>query len=211
MRLTKIIFPKTQVRLEDDTLTFVIGNIKMRNKPGIVYYKFYGYNIAGKEIFQFESKKEIIGTTYTSLYAPIPDPENPDAEKPYTFQVDNYTKIDSYVIELYIAGATSENPVYMNHLMLTNNEYLDYHEPLESKKKVDIGFKNSNYVNLYTEHEEYLQVIRPNMDLFTSEVLTHSQKTILVPHLPNESEYDNPSSIVYEYMLMNEQKIRIEK
>lgn len=196
MQITKLTFKKTQIRAINETLTFVIENIKMRNKSGIAYFKFYGFDVHGNQIIEYESDKWVISTIYNM--------------KQDSFQV-NPSKLDSYVIEMYVGGATSENPLYMNHLMLTDKEYSEYHEPLEARKNVQIGFKRNNYVNLYTEQEEYLQIIRPYGDKFTSETLTPSQTTILVPHLPNESDYDDPTSIVYEYMLMNEQKIRIEK
>lgn len=200
MQVTKLTFKQTQVRLTKyDKITFVIGNIKMRNKIGIAYFKFYAYDIHGSMMQEesSESDKWIITTEYTT--------------KMWSFYILSDMPVDSYVIELYIGNATSENPVYMNHLMLTNKEYIEYHQPQETKKDVEINFKNNNYVNLYTENEEYLQVIRPYGDKFTTNQLTTSQKTILVPHLPSESEYDNPTNIVYEYMMMNDQSIRIER
>lgn len=197
MQLTQITIPKTQIRIINPTLTFVIENIKMRNQLGVFYFQFKGYNIHGTLIENYVSSKWVIGTTYLSIQD--------------SFSINNISQLDNYELILYIGGATSENPLYMNHLMLTDKEYTEYHEPLETRKNVQIDFKNTNSVNLYTDNEEYLQIIRPNKDAISSETITPSQQTILIPHLPNESDYDDPVSLIYEYLLMNEQKIRMEK
>ena len=76
---------------------------------------------------------------------------------------------------------------------------------------VKIGFNQNHYVNLYDMSETFLQIIRPNHEDLTTEELTKSQMTILAPHLPNESEFDDPLKLFYEFMYMTEQRIGVEK
>lgn len=204
----KVKFPQMQIRITEDKLTFAINKIKSRTLS-VVYFKFYGYDLRDNVIVEHTSDKWVITSTYQRNYETF-DLEfetNPLTNAPYDVE-----DLDTFTIELYTLGITSENPLWFNHLQLTNGEDTnEYHVPNEERSNVSIGFARNSYVNLYDSTDTYLQIIRPNHEGFTTENLTHSQRTILVPHLPNESEFDNPTALLYEYMYMTEQRIGVEK
>ena len=74
-----------------------------------------------------------------------------------------------------------------------------------------VGFAENKYINLYGDDDTYLQIIRPVGEDISTSQLTPSQTTIIAPHLPEESTFDDPVSIFYEFMYMNEQIIGVEK
>ena len=78
-------------------------------------------------------------------------------------------------------------------------------------ENIQIGFNNNYYCNLYDSTDTFLQVIRPFHDGFSTKSLGKSQMTVLVPHLPNETIFDDPINLFYEFMYMTEQKIGVEK
>ena len=203
----KAIIPApTQIRVTDDDLTFSIGNIKTRRKPCVIYFKFYGYDYHKTLIAEHTSERMVVTTEYSQRYETFKVPY-----KEIDGSTKHYTDLDHYYIELYALGVDSENPLYFNHLQLNEGELKEYHKPNDTKENISIGFHNNSYVNLYDLSETYLQVIRPNHDDITTEQITKSQMTILAPHLPDESSFDDPVSLFYEYMYMTEQRIGVEK
>ena len=197
----RLTFKETQVRISDEQITFTIGQIKSRSMS-VVYFKLYAYDLRKTLIGEYTNERWVITSEYR--------------EKTKTFEVPLISghdpqDIDTVIIELYTIGIDSENPLYFNHVMLNSGTYLDYQQPNESVGNVEVGFKNNKYVNLYDNSEGFLQIIRPTGEAFTTEKLTASQDTILAPHLPNESEFDNPTALFYEYMYMVEQVIGVEK
>lgn len=192
----KLTFVNSQIRVEDTQLTFSIGKIKSR-VPSVLYFKFYGYDVRKNLIEEYTSNKWVIDTNYSLQYE--------------TFTITNPTQIDNFTIEMYLYNINSENPLYFNHIQLNSGAYKDYHQPNEAISNVEIGFSRNSYVNLYGTTDEYLQIIRPNQDTFSTIELTPAQTTILAPHLPNETSYDDPVALFYEYMYQTEQKIGVDK
>ena len=192
----KLTFVNSQIRVDDSQLTFSIGKIKSR-VPSVLYFKFYGYDVRNTLIEEYTSNKWVIDTNYSLQYE--------------TFTISNPTQIDNFTIEMYLYNINSENPLYFNHIQLNSEEYKDYHQPNEAISNVEIGFNRNSYTNLYGTTDEYLQIIRPNQDKFSTIELTPSQVTILAPHLPNETSYDDPVALFYEYMYQTEQTIGVDK
>lgn len=197
----KLTFRETQIRVSDDEITFTIGQIKSRSMS-VVYFKFYAYDLRKNLIAEYTNERWVITTEYTEKTKTFTIPLSASYEP---------QDIDSVVIELYTIGIDSENPLYFNRVMLNSGGYLDYHQPNEAIKDIEVGFKTNKYVNLYDSSDGFLQIIRPYGESFSTEKLTPSQTTILVPHLDNETSFDNPTSIFYEYMYMVEQVIGVEK
>lgn len=197
----KLTFPITQIRTSDNKLTFSVGKIKSRT-PSVVYFKFYGYDLHKTLITEYTSNRWVITSEYTKQY------ETFDLEFENGYVGDD---LDSYQIELYLIGIDSENPLYFNRLQLNIDEDTEYHVPNEELQNIQIGFNKNSYINLYDSTDNYLQIIRPSHEGLTTELLTPSQCTILAPHLPNESEFDNPVALFYEYMYQTEQIIGVEK
>jgi len=197
----KLTFKRTQIRVNEDTLTFSIGQIKSRTMS-VVYFKFKGYDLRNTLISEYTSNRWVITSAYSLKYDTFTIPLNTG----YTVE-----DIDTCVIEMYLIGIDSENPLYFNKIQLNEGEYKEYNKPNDAKNNVAVGFHTNKYVNLYDTSENFLQVIRPNGEAFTTETLTPSKTTILAPHLPNESTFDTPTAIFYEYMYMTEQVIGVEK
>ena len=191
-----------QIRTVDEKLTFSIGKIKSR-RISVVYFKFIGYDLRGDIISEYTSPRWVITKEYSEKYDTFTIPFNEG------YDLDD---LDRYHMEMYTIAITSENPLYFNHIQLNSGEKTeDYHQPNEVKPNVIIDFNKTPYVNLYDESETFLQIIRPNGEGFRTDVLTGSQETILAPHLPDESPFDDPVSLMYEYMYQREQRIGVEK
>lgn len=203
----KMVIPAPQqIRVNDDDLTFSIGHIKTRNNPCVVYFKFYGYDYHKNLIAEYTSSRWVVSTEYTSKYETFTVPYQ-EIEGSTT----HYSDLDHFYMEFYMIGVDSENPLYFNNLQLNQGDLKDYHKPNDEVNNITIGFNNNTYANVYDETDVFLQVIRPNNEDFTTEELTKSQMTILAPHLPNESTFDDPLNIFYEFMYMTEQRIGVEK
>lgn len=197
----RITLPRTQIRTSTEDLTFSIGKIKSRT-PSVVYFKFYGYDLKNHLITTYTSSRWVITTEYTQKY------EEFTLSMRTGYSIED---LDTFKIEIYTIGITSENPLWFNRLQLNTDGLKEYHKPNDEKQNIDIGFHNCSYVNLYDDSENFLQVIRPHHENFTTETLTKSQYTILAPHLANESEFDDPVALLYEYMYQTEQVIGVEK
>lgn len=203
----KLTFPCTKTRIDLDNLTFTIGKIKSRT-PSVVYFKFYGYDLYDNLVCEHTSNRWVITNSYTEKSETFTLTYNTN---PRTQQSFDCFDIDRYIIELYLIGINSENPLYMNHLQLNQGDKKEYHYPSEILQKIPIGFNNNSYVNLYGTQDNFLQIIRPVHVDFNTEELTPAQTTILAPHLPNETNFDNPVALLYEFMYMTEQRIGVEK
>lgn len=115
-----------------------------------------------------------------------------------------------YTVGLMVDGATLHNKLYFNHLQLAEGVIDKYHQPESSIPKTSIKLVNNFYVNLYQSNtENYLQVIRPYYNNFDTETLTKSKVTVLVPHLANEDDIDDPQNIGLEFMNASDQVIEI--
>ena len=198
----KLTFKETQIRLNDDEVTFTIGQIKSRTMS-VAYFKFYGYNLRKQLIAEYTNERWVITSEYSL--------KTKTFNIPFTSSEYSAEDIDSCVIELYLIGIDSENPLYFNKVQLNSGGYKEYNIPNNSINNVAVGFYNNKYVNLYDSEDNFLQVIRPIGEGFTTEELTTSQTTILAPHLPNETSFDSPTALFYEYMYMTEQEIGVEK
>ena len=205
-----------QIRVSDKELTFSIGQVRSRT-PSVMYFKFYGYYYRGTDpIIEYTSPRWVITSEYTLKSHTFNIAELCESIPQSVLNGFDVTKltvedIDHYYIELYTVGINSENPLYMNHIQLNEGQYKDYHQPNDSILDVKIGYNNTYSLNLYDSSDTYLQIIRPNREDLSTSTLTPSQRTILVPHLPNESEWDNPANIFYEFMYQTEQRIGSEK
>lgn len=197
----RLTFRETPIRLNDDEITFSIGQIRSRTMS-VVYFKFYGYNLRKQLIAEYTNERWVITPEYTL--------KTQTFNIPFINSEYSAEDIDYCVIELYLLGIDSENPLYFNKVQLNEGEYKEYNIPNNVAKNVAIGFNNNRYANLYSD-DNFLQIIRPHGEEFTTEELTSSQTTILAPHLDNESSFDNPTALFYEYMYMTEQKIGVEK
>ena len=200
--------PAIPVNLNSKDLTFVIEHIRSEVEPVVFYFTFKGYN--RRDILIYEKKsmlKHVITTNYDSIVESFSvDKENSKVDNEV-----NFNDIATFTIELCFVGMNSINPVYLNHLMLTDEQFIEYHEPDEVIKEVSVGFNKLRYVNLYKNSEDFLQVIRPYGDDFTTRELKPGKQTVLVPHIDGESELDDSINCFYEFMLMNEESINIIK
>lgn len=196
-----VILKPSQIRITSNQLTFTIGHIKCRTHA-VVYFKFYGYDYRKNLITTHTSDRWII-TDYYSMQE-----ETFELTFNEGYKLDD---LDNYYMEIYTLGIDSENPLYFNHMQLNEGEHKDYHIPNEEIQNVNIGFYKNSYLNLYDNSDTFLQIIRPNHEGLSTEQLTPSQMTILAPHLPDESKWDDPVALFYEFMYMTEQRIGVEK
>lgn len=197
----KITFAESQIRTSEENLTFTIGKIKSRT-PSVVYFKFYGYDLRNNLITEHTSKRWVITSHYTNKS------ETFNAITDTTKKIED---LDHIKIEIYLLGITSENPLYLNHIQLNTGLEKPYHIPNEAIQHINLGFHKNSYLNLYDTTDNFLQIIRPSHESFSTDKLTPSQCTILAPHLAKESEFDNPVALLYEYMYQTEQIIGVEK
>lgn len=210
----KLTFPKTQIRITNPELDFMIGNIKSR-QISVAYFKFYGFDYHNNQIVDYTSERFMVTTSYRrvdnvfNLKDLFYEDERYSDERKYTV-----ADLDNYFIEMYLIGIDSENPLYMNHLMLCEydgDDEKEWHSTNEEKEEVEVGFSQNCYANLYNNDDTFLQLIVPNKERMTTTKILPSQNVILVPHIPNESTWDNPINIFYEYMYQIEQRIGVEK
>ena len=191
--------PRTELTKNFTTqkLTLTIG--KMRSvgvcivKPVLVLYK------PNKILLnKYDGKQWVVANNYN--------------EYTTTFNITEDELYDTaYIrIELQVIGITNDHPIYFTNLMLNEGDYRPYHQPDDALDEMPIYFSNNFFANLYTSNEDsYLEVIRPNYDNFTTEILKKSKCSILAPHLTNEDEIDSSENLSLEYMNMSDQVIEI--
>ena len=178
-------------------LTFTIG--KMRSL-GVCIVKpvLKLYNLNKTSISEYSGKQWVVANNYT--------------EYTQTYNITEDELYDTAYIQivLEVVGITNEYPIYFNNLMLNEGDYTAYHQPDESLDEMTIYFVNNFFTNLYSSNtDSFLEVIRPNYDNFTTQVLKKSKCTILAPHLVNEDSIDSSENLSLEYMNMSDQVIEI--
>lgn len=193
-------FPDIQMQLESDgTVAISIQYIKSRN-GAVLYPIVQTYNV-NDTLMQSQNCAWFITKDYETYY--------------HNFTFNNPHDVKFVRVYFQFFGVTSENPVWFTEIMLSSKEYdeeTSYHVPNQVEKDLNIDFLKNNYVNLYDEDGDYLQIIRPNQDRITNNTIYRTENcTILAPHIEAESEWDNPVNIFYEVMNQREQLINIEK
>lgn len=214
MNRYSILFPKQYRLFDEEYLTFTINYIRSR-RPSVIYFTLHCYDINDDEILVsskpvYTSERQVVGTSYgehTEDYADSVDFID-------TFQLSEEVIGETvYVqIELFTLGIDSENPLYFREMMLQEGTvYNGYHEPyeLDTNKEHTVELTNNMYSNLYTDDGTYLQVIRPNKEMFTINTLNKAKYTILAPHFIDEDDVDNHVAVFFEAMKQTEQKIDV--
>ena len=199
-----LLFPPMENQITDNEVTFSIEYMKSR-EVCVVYHILHAYNPDGSEIL-INSKPVHIGercvitTDWQKFY------------DTYNLSDDIINHASSFKIELRMIGVNDDNPCSFANCMFKNGEMGDYHEPSEIIKSARINFVNNAYVNLYpneNNNDNYLQVIRPNRDYFSTTTLRNSKCSVLAPHLADEVEEDKPVNVFMEYMYQVEQMTNI--
>lgn len=194
-----ITLPKKELTKNFTTtrLTFTIG--KMRSLGAcIVKPVLKLYNLKKTSVGEYTGKQWVVANNYN--------------EYTHTYDITEDELYDTAYIQivLEVVGITSECPLYFNNLMLNEGDYTAYHQPDESLDEMTVYFVNNFFANLYSSNtDSYLEVIRPNYDNFTTQVLKKSKCTILAPHLVNEDDIDSSENLSFEYMNMSDQVIEI--
>ena len=219
-----LIFPITQTFLLDNTITVSVENMKSR-LPTVVYFMIHCLDKDQDIITTYTTERWAVGTEYDGNVASVTVGEDFSNVESLLFIHDENqgTLVDwnlgqdvqrdtSYLqLEMVILGVTSENPIYFNKIMLKEGEYEGYHIPKELVSEFSVSFVNNNYALFLDEDDTYLQVIRPNKESMTTKVIKASDMTILAPHFTNESAFDDPVNVLYEFMDQREQEIGMEK
>lgn len=193
-----ILFPKTQVNFTKNQLVFHINHIKSRNLSTL-FFKLHCFDKRDNEIYVYTSPRWVIDSEYSS--------------RTRVFEISNtvYEQVLYTQIELISLGNSSENPLYFTECMFAeyDGDNVEYHQPSEQIRDVEVGFLNSRYVNLYTQSGDYLQVIRPTGKNITTNTLIKDTCTVLAPHLVEESDIDDPVNIFMEFINQTEQRIDV--
>ena len=197
-------FPKQDAGINNNELTFSIGNMKCR-EYAVVFFIIHGYDVHGDELYSvndepiYTSNRWVVDGSYSEYVEPNIYLTNDILDDLATIQ-----------IELVAIGVDDDNPLYMTQIMLTDEFFTTYHAPNEVLAETDIGFIRNAYVNLYTNNlEGYLQVIRPSKSSITNRTLLANDVTVLAPHLDNEEDIDAPQNILYEFLNQVEEKTTI--
>lgn len=219
-----LIFPITQTFLLDDTLTVSVENM-MSRVPTVVYFMIHCLDKDKDIITTYTTDRWTIGSEWEANWDSVVIGEDFSNLETLLFIHDqnNGKLIDwnlnqdvqrdtSYIqLEMVVLGVTSENPLYFNKIMLKEGEYDGYHSPKELVPEFSVSFVNNTYALFLDDDDTYLQVIRPNKNSLTTKVLTASDVTVIAPHLTNESPFDDPINVLYEFMDQREQEIGMEK
>lgn len=206
-------FPKTRVRFDETDLSFAIYNIKSR-EPSVVYFKLHLFDMGDREIYYddevkyvddtdnvaYTSDKWIIGTEYSLKHTE------------FSINGELVERTSFSQIEMILIGIDSENPLYFNKAMFKQGEFGEYHKPLEVQDSQLIQMNKNIYANLFDKDDNFLQVIRPvGNKNFKTDCLIRNECTVLAPHLNNESDLDNPTNLMVEFVNQTEQTITIQK
>lgn len=193
----RIKFPKIQVNFSSSDLFFLINHVKSREVSAL-YFKLHCYDKSNTEFYTYVSPRWIITKDYSKKI------------RTFSLSDDVYDKVLYTRIELIAVGNSSENPLYFTECMFGEDEGVyEYHTPHEVLKEYTIGFLNSCYVNLYDNDGNYLQIIRPNRENISNNVINHSTCTVLAPHLYEESDIDDPVNVFLEFINQTEQRIDV--
>ena len=188
--------PKTYASFLDNSLSFSIEHMKSR-MTSTVYFMVDFYNMTGEVIHTHKSTRWVVDSTYSSYHSNFDIPSD---------VADNSSK---FQLTLVACGITSENPLFLTGLMFREGDYDGYHSPSEEITDALVKFNKSSYANLYGVEGSYLQVIRPSKTTMHTNKLDKCSATVLVPHLENESELDDPIAIFLEFINMTDQRIDV--
>ena len=200
----KILFPVINNGFTGEEISFVINQMKCRTLA-VVYFKLHCYDLNDDEILINNDavhigERWVVDSDYSSYVS--------------TFELDKNILLDTkkLQLELRFIGVDDDNPLYMTEIMLMNGSFTEYHSPNEDVGETSIGFINNAYANLYSNNREgdYLQVIRPTKNPFTTKTLSKCAETVLVPHITGETEHDKPHNIFMEYINQTEQVTNID-
>ena len=209
----RIKFPKVKYQLADGLNTFVINEMKCRT-VSVVYFILHLFNLDDEEILSdceplYIGERWVVDETWSSYKEEIYVQEEA-TEDVTKFIPKNITgRIKDVQIELVLINISDDNNLYFTECMLMNGAFAEYHEPEEVVAEAEIDFINNAYANVYPNGDDYLQVIRPGKDSFTTTKLTKSNCTVLAPHLAGETELDKPQNLFMEFMNQTEQTTNI--
>lgn len=231
-----MLLPKTEKQFTSDYLCFTINHIKSR-VPSVLFFIFHCFNMQDEEIYLNNGEVAISDNVLSDNYTQISEEPQVAYVSPRkaigtVFSEDgmDYTQLfeiptvlreaTAYTqLEIVTMGIGSENPLYFNELQLQEATSLDeednpfaktgYHDPSELVRNHSVELPNGNYANLYTSEGDYLQVIRPNREAFSTLQLDKAQYTILAPHFADEKDIDNHVAVFLEAMNQTEQTIDV--
>ena len=193
-----ILFPKIQVNFTKNDLVFLINQVKSRH-ISTLHFKLHCYDKYDEKIYVYTSPRWVITEEYTKRV------------RTFSISDDVYDKVLYTQIELIALGNSSENPLYFTECMFAeyNGDIIEYHQPSEAIRDVEVGFINSRYVNLYNANGDYLQVIRPTgRNIFTN-TISKDVCTVLAPHLAEEMDIDDPVNVFMEFLNQTDQRIDV--
>ena len=190
-------FPKIQANFSSTNLVFIINQIKSR-LTSVLYFKCHFYDRHNTIIYTYVSPRWVIDTEYKTR------------KRTFSISNDVYKEVIDVQIELIAIGNSSENPLHFTECMFAEDDGINvYHMPNEVIKETNIGFLKSRYVNLYDRNGNYVQIIRPTGQDFTTKTLTKSTCTVLAPHLSNEGDIDDDVNVFMEFINQSEQRIDV--
>lgn len=201
-RQFKIKSQKFLHNIKGNILTFSIDKMKCRT-ISVVYFKLHCYDIHDEEILVnndalYIGRRWIVSEQFHTFY------------ETFTISEEHLRKIKNMEIELVMIRVNANNPLTFTGVRLANDEYDGVHRVSDEENVIhSIEFLNSGYVNLYSEVDDYLQVIRPTKTPFTTKQLTRCKYTVLAPHLVGETALDNPTNLFIEFLNQHEQETNI--
>lgn len=201
-RQFKIKSQKFLHNIKGNILTFSIDKMKCRT-ISVVYFKLHAYDIHDEEILVnndalYIGRRWIVSEQFHTFY------------ETFTISEEHLRKIKNMEIELVMIRVNANNPLTFTGVRLANDEYDGVHRVSDEENVIhSIEFLNSGYVNLYSEVDDYLQVIRPTKTPFTTKQLTRCKYTVLAPHLVGETALDNPTNLFIEFLNQHEQETNI--
>ena len=210
--------PLQRRNFESTDFTFSIGHIRSR-RPSVIFFFLHCYDVtATKSVDEetgeitysgeilvdnkpvYTSDRTVIGTSYGDEPSYVNSFSIPDVIDDTIY----------FMLEIVTLGIDSENPLYFNRLMLQEGDtYNGYHEPSELLNYHTIELPQSMYANLYDNDGNYLQVIRPNKESFSTVQLDKAKYTILAPHFDDEDEVDSHIAVFLEALNQTEQRIDV--
>jgi len=188
--------PLTDADFMDNSLSFSIEHMKSR-LTSTVYFIVDFYNMSNELIHTYKATRWVVDSTYSSYHTNFDIPSS-IADESSKFQ-----------LTLVACNITSENPLWLTGLMFREGDYDGYHVPSEETNDALIKLNKSSYANLYNRDGTYLQVIRPSRTIFHANKLDKCASTILVPHIPDESDIDDPVAVFLEFINMTDQRIDV--
>lgn len=190
-------FPQFKNQIENNKVSFIIGNMKCGNPNAfaVVYFVLHGFDNRGVEICPvgdkaiYTSKRWVVDNTYSQY-------------------VEEFIVSDSILddlvtikVELVAIGVDDDNPLYFSHCMLTDDPFAVYHATNEEISSATVNLNNTAYAELYNNRfDGFLQIIRPNKKAFTTDTLTANDVTVIAPHLNNENLIDKSQNLVLEFL-----------